>query len=558
MKFLFLFLSLFCSIALATPIKVNLDRNRINLNESFQVEFETTQDPNANPDFKPLETDFEIIDLNHSSQMSWVNGVGSNSIKWTFILMAKKTGELVIPALKFGSETSPPAKITVIKNQQPELLNDAPLFLQVDVDKENPYIQSQVIYRLRFFRQQNIQIAEARLSDLILDDAMVEKLGNTEEYKTDIKGQPYIVSEVKYAVFPQKSGALEIPSMSLTVAVVANSRTRLNRMFGSYSTRREVLASQIISLDVKPTPADVKDKKWLVSEQVYIEQKWSGDINTLKVGEPLTRTLRLFAKGVMGSQLPVLQDEMMEGADLRSYPDKAKIEEQKSTKGIVGFREEKIAFIPSKAGTYTLPEIKIVWFNLRTQQQETASIPATTITAIATASSSTPQVPPVVVVDETHKPVSTPINTVIETIENPLWKWLTAIFASCWLVTLGFFLTRKKAPEKDETINEERELKHKQLVKSLKKSCLENDAQAAKDLLLLWGKNEYQAMTLGAIAEHCDARLHDEIMLLNQFLYSADSKTWQGKKLFQTFSEHRAMKKVNQPADDVLEPLYRL
>ena len=66
------------------------------------------------------------------------------------------------------------------------------------------------------------------------------------------------------------------------------------------------------------------------------------------------------------------------------------------------------------------------------------------------------------------------------------------------------------------------------------------------------------ALSLGAIAGFCDARLRDEILYLNQVLYGKETDQWNGKKLFQAFTENKARAKLAAIGDKSLEPLYRL
>ncbi|MGZ8194284.1 MAG: BatD family protein [Methylosarcina sp.] len=92
----------------------------------------------------------------------------------------------------------------------------------------------------------------------------------------------------------------------------------------------------------------------------------------------------------------------------------------------------------------------------------------------------------------------------------------------------------------------------------MKKACGDNNASAAKNALIAWGKLEYKATSLGVIASCCNARLRDEILELNRVLYSKEAGQWQGKKLFQAFSEHKARRQLSPSEDRSLEPLYRL
>lgn len=568
MKFrkVILFLLLWQAVlAVAAPIKVEVDRKAVRVNESFQITFSTSEDPDANPDFSPLEKDFVIIDQNHGSTSSWVNGGSNTIIQWTFDVMAKHVGNLLIPALRFGSETSPAVKITVTAgNTQPDVVNnDAEIFLEVEATPAKTYVQSQVLYTLRFFRRVNI--AEASLKDPEIADAVVTKLDEDKSYRKEVNGIEYAVTERNYAIFPQKSGQLTIPALTLTAAILeSNDPSGLGGFFGSRATRRQQVSSKPITLTVLPTPASFKGH-WLSAEQVELKQQWSGDVLAMKVGEPLTRTLTLTAKGTTVGQLPKLQ-QATGSDDLKSYPDQPRTEEQKSSQGIVALREEKTAFIPSKAGTYTLPALEIAWFNVQTQQMETAKLPAVTVVANGEGKETEPA--PVPPVDKTvdkqaviHSPAVINTGSATPTSANShLWQGLAAFFAAGWLIT-GIFLFRKKSGREFQNLNLSANLSEttdKTHLANLKTACANHDAIAAKQALIGWGKLKYHATTLGALAEFCDARLRNEILHLNQVLYGQQPQNWEGKRLYQAFSEHRAMEKAQPKQDDKLEPLHRL
>lgn len=567
-KLILFFLLSQATWAIAAPIKVDVDRKTVSLNESFQITFSTSEDPDANPDFSPLAKDFEIIDRNHGSNSTWVNGVSSTTIQWTFDVMAKHAGQVTIPALHFGSETSPEVSITVTEgNTRPDVgNNNAEMFLEVEATPTKVYVQSQVLYTLRFYRRVNI--AEASLKDPETADAVVTKLDEDKTYKRELNGAEYAVTERYYAIFPQKSGQITIPALTLTAAVLDDDQSGFGGIFGARATRAERVSSKPVTLTVLPAPASFKGH-WLAAEQVELKQQWSGDVLAMKVGEPLTRTLTLVAKGTTVGQLPKLQ-QATGSDDLKSYPDQPKTEEQKSPEGIVAVREEKIAFIPSKAGTYMLPALEIAWFNVKTQKVETAKLPAVTVVATGTGKVAEPNIAPPVdkTVDKQavmHSP--TAINTNSPTANNYLWQGLAAFFALGWIITAIFLFKKKTNLEKtgysSTTANPLEDWQssatlHNFNVADFKKACASNDAIAAKQALMAWGKDKYNATTLGAIAECCDARLSAEILNLNQILYGQQTREWDGKRLFQAFSEHRAMEKAKPKPDDKLEPLHRI
>lgn len=550
-----LFLSLILFIlsmhtAFATEIKVTLDRNPVSINESFQITFTATESPDDDPDFSPLEMDFEVLNQSHRNNSSWINGKSTRSIQWILNVMARRDGKLVIPTVSFGDDTSQPVEIVVTKGSVPKNSKNDDLFLEVEATPEQPYVQSQILYTLRLFRR--VQIAQASLNEPKLADALIEKLGEDKNYNTEINGVAYVVTERKYAIFPQKSGIATIEPLVLTADVVSSSRPRFNGFFNRQITKTKRVTSRAITLDVQAAPAGFQGKQWFPAEQVYIEEKWSGDSENMKPGEPLTRTLTILAKGTTVAQLPELHNDL-NNDQLKTYPDQPVLKEKKEADGLIAFREEKVAYIPSKSGSFTLPAVEIPWFNTQTQTMEIARIAEKTISTIATAASQKNDAviePPVQINTQGSKSVTS-------TVENKFWMWLSIILALGWLITVFFFINKTRTKSKEKPVNS-RDIKLKETVKALKQACAENNNVAAKDALLAWGKIKFNSSSLSAIALNSEARLRDEIELLSQSLYASQQDQWQGKKLFQFFVENSAREKVAKKIDNSLEPLYKV
>lgn len=541
---------------LATEIKASLDRNPISINESVQLTFSATESPDDDPDFSPLKKDFEILNQTQRSNSSWTNGKSSKSIQWILKLMPKKTGELLIPSISFGDDNSQVSKLTVLKSKVASG-NNAELFLEVEATPESPYVQSQVLYTLKLFSR--VQLSQARLSELEIPDALVEKLGEAKKYNTSRNGIEYTVNELNYAIFPQKSGNITINPLVLTADVVTSSRPRFNGFFNRQISKTKRVSSNAITLNVRAVPETFMGNRWVPASQLVIEEKWSGETDQMKVGEPLTRTLTLLAVGNTVAQLPEIHRKT-EIEQLKTYPDQPVLKEQKGAEGLIAFREEKIAYIPSKAGSYSLPAIEIPWFNTQTQTMEIARIAERTVTAIAGGGASQKNSPTI------ESPTSikiieldsiNPDTAIIHTEEHKFWMWLSIILACGWLLTVLFLFSQRK-PKQRPTADNSKEIKLNETIQALKQACTENNALAAKNALLAWGDINYGSKTLSAISPHCEARLRDEILLLNQNLYANQAEPWQGKKLFQTFTENKARKKVAKKADDALEPLYKV
>lgn len=537
----------------AADIQVGVDRNPVGFNESFQITFTASEQPDGNPDFSPLQGNFEVLDQQRSSSTSLVNGRVSRSEQWIVRAMAKQTGELLIPPIAFGNDLSKPLKIVVSENQNQPQSNDE-VFMEVEATPEKPYVQSQVLYTLRLYRR--VQITQATLSEPEIKDALIEKLGDENTYSTQVKGVDYWVTERKYAIFPQQSGVFTIAPLVLNAEVLVQSqRPQFNGFFNRQATETRRISSKAITLNVQAVPASFNNAAWLSAESLQLAEKWSDNGLQIKVGEPLTRTLTVLAKGTTVGQLPELSGQLaLDG--IKTYPDQPVLKEDKQSDGLTAFREEKVAFIPSKPGDYTLPALEISWFNIKTQQVEVARLPSVTIKALAAAGDVVQQPQAQSPLQPEHVATASEGQAVVNG-ELRFWQALSALLAVGWLLT-GIRMFRHASRESVDDANFGETLPDTAAEKALKRACQENDPQAAKQALLQWGRRQFGADSLGAIAVFCPQALADEINSLNRQLYAQGQQSWRGLAFWQAFSQRAVEKKATSEVDDGLEPLYRL
>lgn len=538
----------------SAKITVSFDRNPVSLDESFQIIFSADAAPDGEPDFSPLDDDFDILSQSISNNVSLINGKMTRSVRWILNAMAKHAGKLEVPPIKFGNDMSEPVSLLVDENAgNKDVNNQDDIFIEVDAKPDNPYIQAQILYTVRIYTR--VEIARATINEPEQTDAVIEKLGDDKNFQTQVNGVDYMVTERRYAIFPQKSGMITIGRLMLTAEVITNSRSGFNGFFSSNVTRTQRVSSKAISLKVKPAPPSFTGKQWLPAEQLELKEEWSGDLENIKVGDPITRTLTVQAKGSTVGQLPELNRATSEEA-VKFYPDQPVLREEKKADGLLAVRQEKIALIPSKAGSFKLPAIEIPWFNTLTQQMEVAKIPEKTIQAVSSGPAKAAEAgKPMAANPEIGTPSIVSESQTKD--QKNIWIWISAALAAGWMATLVFFLRRQRphAPDKENPHYEKASDAYRQ---QLKKACSANDPLAAKNALLEWGRQQFNVNSLGGVAEFCDARLRDEIMALNKALYSKEAAHWQGKKLYQAFTENKAREQWKVPKDDGLQPLFRL
>ncbi len=537
-------------------ITVRVDRNPVSVNESFQLTFSATEEPDGEPDFRPLEQDFSILNQSHSQQSSWVNGQVSQTVSWVLDMMAKQSGTFTVPEIAFGRDQSQSLSLTVLSQTPNKAISrDDDLFLEVEVSPQTVYVQSQLIYTVKLYRR--VQMSDGRLSEPELDGAVIQKLGETKNYHTTLQGVDYAVSEIRYAIFPQHSGVVTIPPVALVAEVVQNSQPRFNGFFNRAFTKTRRLVSEAVTLEVKPATADFPGRYWIPSEQLYLQETWPESADELKVGEPVTRTLSLLAKGTTVAQLPQLfQTEVPNG--LKAYPDQPLLKEQPQEDGILALREEKIAFIPSEPGRFVLPAIEIPWFNTQTQQVEFARLPERVLSVAGAAKSQSVENLPVT--DEQSASEKTSAVTVSEPGESTdsVWMWVSLFLAMGWLTQMGWSAYRQKKQQLPiQPSVSEPQLKLNRVLEQAKQACRNQDAQQCKEALLNWARLS-GLNSLAALARTCPEDLSEEIIELNRMLYTDETQSWQGERLLQALKIYRPAARASDQQKPELEPLFKL
>ncbi|HIG66388.1 MAG TPA: protein BatD [Porticoccaceae bacterium] len=355
-------------------LTAKVDRTVLDSNETLRAELRYDgQVFTGEPDFGPLIKDFEVLSNSRQQNYSSVNGKTESYTAWTLELRPKRAGILLIPSLTFKKEVSNAIELRVRAAPSNSSANPGtqPIYTETAVDTNTPYVGQQVILTHRLYT--SVQLRDFALSELAIDKAVLHRLGDT-QYQKVINGRNYLVLEVKYAIFPQSEGTLIIPSLRFG-AYEVNNRSQ----FGFFNNR----GNQIIrdtepkSLEVTARPSQASIDGWMPSTSVTMEQRWSGDIDSVTVGEPVTRTITIRAEGLSAAQITPLQEP--QGNNYRGYPDQPQLDEIVTTNGLTATRIESLALVPNKSGEITLPAVQLAWWDTNSNMRRMASLPSITL-----------------------------------------------------------------------------------------------------------------------------------------------------------------------------------
>lgn len=563
--------ALLSSLAHANVV-AEADRTRLSIDETLTLTI--SRDSNSffsKPDLDPLKNDFTVLGQSQSSNTQIINGSMTATTKWIVELAPKRAGKLRIPSLAVGNEQTAPISIRVDASPPPSTNNDgAPLYVETALDRQSVYVQSQLIFTIRIFWAVEAQINEP--DDPVVSDALLEKLGDA-TYKKDINGQQYSVFERRYAIFPQKSGIFEIPS--ITVAALMPIRSHYSGFFDPFGAqgKRVKLRSNSVRATVLEKPPTYPGKAaWLPADTLSVEEQWSQNPQDLKVGESITVTITTTAKGLMATQLPPIA--IAEADKIKLYQNTAEEKNSKDSTGVTGVRTETIALIPTEGGTLELPQIKIPWWNKQQQKVCYATAPAKRLVihgSAATVNSVTPPLP------EMTPPPQTAENKTVSPLTPPrqplFWVLLCGGLGMAWLITTLLLLrTRRRlhglaseyqAQPPVATTNTTHT--EESAYKALGRACRQNDLAEARAMLMLWARLFWpgEDIRTGADIKRAapDSELATLVSVMDQLLYGrmAQTEPWDGKQLQRVVQKLRTSSRQadKRSRKGILPPLYK-
>ena len=495
-------------------LTASVDRNPILAGEFFNLTIRAEKNVKGQqPDTAPLLKDFVVGPTSVRSSTNIINGQVNHSTMWQIELMARNPGNYTIPGFKVANMQSQPLNIKVVTAGNAKE-KDISVYIETSMESAELYVQQAGVYTIKLFLANDL--TEGQLGSPELDDANVSQLGKQKENYEIIDGIRYLVIERNYLIQPQKSGQYTIKSPYFKGRIRDNYRTRAASAIG-----------QDIQLDIKPIPTSVSGN-WLPSELVTLNEEWQPEKQEYQVGEPITRTITLTALGITKEQLPEITLPRING--VRSYSDQADNNTIVRNGKVISQKVESFALMPQTPGTYTLPEVRIPWFNIITNRTEYATLPSHTLTVIGDPNFSPTQ--------STSVSVPTPLVTEAEPkqlVTNPapaLHYWLiTALGYLLWLITLVIAWRLKKSRPVSVS-NQVKPITQNNELLTLREAANQNNQRAFYHGLLKLCQQYTQSTDLNKLAKLIDSsEFEKQIQILQANLYGAEKQSVELKSI---------------------------
>ncbi len=537
----------------AADVQATLDRTKVELGETVTLNLRASGAGMVRtPDLGALSQDFAVLGTSSNSSISIVNGRQSAQVTVGVALRPLHVGTLRIPPLSFAGGTTAPLLLDVVAPDPNAAANGRKdVFLEAAVEPSSGYVGQQFVYTLRLYFVANL--TNGALEDPQLTGVDVRRLGDEINYQAERGGRRYNVVERRYALIPQRDGRLEIPPVPFQGDMVDMADP--DAFFGNATPVSA--SSPAVPIHVRPVPAQAEHTAWLPAQSLTLHLDGGPAHGELRVGQPLNLMMSEQATGLPYEALPSLSLPTLEGATV--YPDKPVNATHVDGTGLTGSRQQGFAVVPGRAGTLTIPETTLTWWDVKADRAEVARIPAQTFTVLPALGS--PATPSASMTAQTPATVpSTPVVTSVSGQAVP-WRWLALGSIGLWLASVLAWLWwrwRSKGSGHAGAGNEDAPAPSR-LRAAFLAAARGSDVAAQSRSLLAWARTE--RATVQNLGELSQALASDAqraaIDALQRQQYASGTQTPPGEQLASAFRDGFAWRQDGtHGSTSPLPPLY--
>ena len=351
-------------------------------------------------DFRaPNIKDFEVLmGPSRSVQYQNINGVETNTITFTYILMAGKEGTFSIPGATIVADgnnyTSNSVTVKVLppdqsagtgnsnssNNQAGTKITNNDLFITSTASKTTVYEQEAILLTYKIYTQVNLTGLHGDMPDLKGFHTQEVDLPSQKQWTLEhYNGRNYNTTVYsQYVLFPQQSGKLEIPSITFegTISQMVASADPFDAFFngGSYVNVKKNIVTPKLSINVKELPAGKPANfsggvgEFTISSSISTQELKTNDAVTLKLVISGTGNMKLINTPEVGFP-----------QDFEIYDPKVDNKFNLTRSGLSGNKVIEYLAIPRHAGTYTIPPVEFSYFDLKSQTYKTLKTDAYTL-----------------------------------------------------------------------------------------------------------------------------------------------------------------------------------
>ena len=200
---------------LAAVLSSQVDRNAIGINETITLRVIYDEQVDSSLlDLRSLSTDFEIISNRPQSSSSVIINNGKTestaNTTWDIVLVPKREGKLIIPALSIDKATSSAIVIDVSASSASPV-SDAPLSALISANNDEIYPNQQLIIEIELTASAAVRDLTGEQIEIVGADL---ELLDQQSFQRNSNGVINQVVVVTYALFAKEAGTVNIPALT--------------------------------------------------------------------------------------------------------------------------------------------------------------------------------------------------------------------------------------------------------------------------------------------------------------------------------------------------------
>lgn len=380
-------------------------RRQIAVGDLFYIFYEVS-DLDAVPDKPSSVPGAKVMYFDRtgqSSSYSNYNGKMTQSFSYTYTLTlkAQKEGQFTFGPITLGGVKSNAVTYSIGEAQQqqaapqnnqggsgqsevdrhdsadrPKFIGkgDGNLFLKADVSKSTAYQQEALVYTVKLYTTYDAirfigATAAPKFEGFVVEES--KDVSSSLSYET-YNGKTYATAIIaRYIIFPQMEGALKVIGNKYTVSV--DEREYYHDPFwGSMSVPKPLqlnVTPNDLTVNVKPlpspAPADFSGGvgQFKVSSTLPSQNFMSNQAASIVYTVTGTGNLKYVKLPDLNSLYP---------PQLEVYSPTPDVQAQVGRNNVSGTARFDYSFMPLEAGTFSIPEVKLVYFNPQTERYETS------------------------------------------------------------------------------------------------------------------------------------------------------------------------------------------
>lgn len=347
--FRYIFLLIFFSLTAFAKVTLKAPNSFIK-NEPYYFEFEAIGSSIKFPEIKTIDN-YVVEPAGTSRTLQIVNGNYDEKISKRFMILPKN--DFQIPSFSFNIKgveiKTKPKKVLEKKISKTASQN---FDLSLVANKDELYVGEDLVVKLIFKYKRGIQITDLGFEKPHFENFWYEKLNNSNR---SYEENGFVVQELDFLLFPQKSGDLKISPLRVDVQLLKNNFSNRTFSFLSNNSVVKKIYSNDLSFKVKELPLGVK----LLGD---FDITASVDKKLINQGESISYKLKI--KGI--GNFEDIKDLKLDINNATVYDNKPEIKTNYTKKGNEGEYTKVFSIVPN--ASLEIPPLRLSFYDKNKQE----------------------------------------------------------------------------------------------------------------------------------------------------------------------------------------------